>query len=164
MIWYLTRPIFSNYRFWSPEEVMHLVEVNYCLGVITFFYKIGSIKSNTKHYILLSLNRSWHIREHNREEVKPEVKYLWFCWHTFYLFAESIKNCLVILKWMSWCEPIVNFPILKFMEVIMEVVDLRFQIVFLIRIDDDIKMLHAKFQPSMTIFRTKCSLYKMWCH
>jgi len=50
------------------------------------------------------------------------------------------------------------------MEVIMEVVDLRSQIVSLIRMDDYIKMLHAKFQPSITMFKTKSSLYKIWCH
>ena len=51
-----------------------------------------------------------------------------------------------------------------YMEVIMEVVDLRFQIVYLIRMDDYIKMLHAKFQPSITMFKTISSLYKIWCH
>ena len=45
----------------------------------------------------------------------------------------------------------------KLMKVIMEIFDLLSQIVFLIRIDDDIKMLHAKFQPSMTIFRIKAA-------
>ena len=60
---------------------------------------------------ILSVNRSWHIREHNGKEVKPEVGYLCLWWHMFYLFAESIKNWLVMLKWISWCEQIGIFLI-----------------------------------------------------
>ena len=65
------------------------------------------------------------------------------------------------LVWANWYLP--NF--FKVMEVTMEVVDLRSKIVFLIRLDDHIKMLYLKFQPSITIlFITKSSLYKIWWH
>ena len=50
------------------------------------------------------------------------------------------------------------------MELKIEVNDIRSQIFFVIHVDDYNLMLHVKFQPSISIFRTKCSLYKIWCH
>ena len=41
--------------------------------------------------------------------------------------------------------------------------DLRSQIFFVIRVEGHNGRLHAKFEPFISIFRTKCSLYKFWC-
>ena len=55
----------------------------------------------------------------------------------------------------------VFFPLFsEFMEVKMEVND---QIFFVFYVDDHNLMLLAKFQPSISIFRAKRSLYKSWC-
>ena len=90
----------------------------------------------------------------------------------FCVYVGTCFMCLLkVLKivWSSWnkwngINQLVFYHFSKLMKVIIEVVDLWSQIVFLIRIDDDIKMLHAKFQHSMTMFRTKWSLCTIYCH
>ena len=49
----------------------------------------------------------------------------------------------------------------EFTEIKIEVDDLTSQIFFVIFVYDHNKRLHAKFQPSISILRTKCSLYKI---
>ena len=75
------------------------------------------------------------------------------------VYVDTCFMCFIkVLKiaWLNWNEwngvnQLVFYHFSKLMKVIMEVVDLRSQFVFLIRIDYDIKMLHAKFQPSMSL-------------
>ena len=50
------------------------------------------------------------------------------------------------------------------MEIKMEFDDNRSQIVFVIHVNNHNLRLNARFQPSISSFRTKSSLYKFWCH
>ena len=52
----------------------------------------------------------------------------------------------------------------EFMEVKIAVNELRSQLLFLINLDNHNYRLHANFQPSISIVRTKRSLYKIWYH
>ena len=153
MIWYLTRPFFNNYKFWPPEEVIVGGQLLLGCNNILLQNRILQMKSNqTLNFTLYLVSTDLDIFESILEKRSNRRSNI--C-----VFVGTRFICLLkVLKiiWSFWNEWVGNFPILKFM-------DLRSQIVFLIRIDDDIKMLHAKFQPSMTIFSTKCSLYKMFC-
>ena len=47
---------------------------------------------------------------------------------------------------------------------LVKVDDLRSQIFFVIRAEGHNGRLHAQFQPFISLYRTKCSLYKIRCH
>jgi len=140
MIWYLTRPIFSNYKFYMKSNLTLNITLYLVSTDLDIFESIIEKRSNRRSNICVFVGARFIC-------LLKVLKIVWSFWN----------------EWVGVNQLVIS-QFLKFMEVIMEIIDLRSQIVFLIRIDDDIKMLHAKFQPSMTILRTKCNLHKMWCH
>ena len=72
----------------------------------------------------------------------------------------SDKLMIIELEWKKKRFPVFS----EFMEVKMKVNDLQSHILFVIFEDDYNYRQHAKVYPSISIIRSKRSLYKIWCH